>query len=187
MTGLIILLALAALGIAALYAIVKVLERKQKVSRGEQAVAQEDGPKAEDAPYAAKVRLITETEARFFTALATSVTGPYVVLTQVPLGSLVTPLQGAKGWQSARNKIDRKTVDFVIVDARSWKPLLVVELNDWSHARASRKQRDLFVQNVFEQAGIRLMTYPATEPFNRAHIREEVMRVIAGPPDTGGQ
>lgn len=45
----------------------------------------------------------------------------------------------------------------LICDAHSLAPLFAVELDDRSHARADRVERDEFVNDVFEAAGLALL------------------------------
>jgi hypothetical protein len=52
------------------------------------------------------------------------------------------------------NKIDRKHVDFVLCNPETLRPLAGIELDDKSHERADRRQRDSFVEGVFEAAGL---------------------------------
>jgi hypothetical protein len=54
------------------------------------------------------------------------------------------------------NKIDRKHVDFLLYDLESNKPVLGIELDDKSHSRSDRKERDIFVNQIFEAAGLPL-------------------------------
>ena len=54
--------------------------------------------------------------------------------------------------QSARNRIDRKHVDFLLVRVGDFAPLAGVELDDRSHEEEERQQRDVFVDEVFAGA-----------------------------------
>ena len=56
--------------------------------------------------------------------------------------------------QTALNRVACKSVDFVVVDVASGEALLVVELDDRSHARPDRQARDAFVNEVLRVAGI---------------------------------
>jgi len=48
-----------------------------------------------------------------------------------------------------RNKIDRKLVDLLLYDHQTLRPLLGIELDDKSHQRKDRQDRDRFVDGVF--------------------------------------
>lgn len=52
--------------------------------------------------------------------------------------------------------MDRKTFDFVVTDART-RVLACVELDDSSHGRADRQERDGLLVRVCGDAGVRLV------------------------------
>ena len=59
------------------------------------------------------------------------------------------------------NKIDCKHVDFLLCDAKTMKPIAGIELDDKSHQREDRKERDEFVEKVFQSARLPLVRFPA--------------------------
>lgn len=61
---------------------------------------------------------------------------------------------------SASNKINRKQVDFLMCDPKKMTPVFTIELDDRSHASADRVERDGFVEQVFEKAGLSLIRVP---------------------------
>jgi len=74
-----------------------------------------------------------------------------------------------------RNKIDRKVLDFVIVDAE-FRPVACVELDDRSHERRDRRERDVFVDQALGTAGLPLVRVAA----KRAYSVQEVARLLGG-------
>lgn len=180
-------LILLAVVVGLLLAVLKFLElRKQPGQRGGLGDAPVDdgdeAPSPDLPPYVPLPRLLTPAEAAFHQALTKAIEGPYMIMAQVQLSKLIAPKSGEPRWKAAQNKIDRKSADFVIVDANSWQPMLVIELNDWSHARTKRKERDAFVADALRQAGLKLLTYPAAQPFDIARISSEVMRTMLSQP-----
>ena len=65
--------------------------------------------------------------------------------------------------QSFRNKVDRKHVDFLVCHPQTMKPLFGVELDDKSHSRSDRVERDVFVEKVFDAAGLPLVRKAARD------------------------
>ena len=61
------------------------------------------------------------------------------------------------------NKIAQKHVDFVLVD-QSMNLIGVLELDDSTHDRADRKQRDRFVREALEGAGITMIQTRSITP-----------------------
>lgn len=100
-------------------------------------------------------------EARFYGVLEAALGEKWRVMVQVPLSKLVEPREGLDGRtkQVLRNKIDRKTVDYVVCEAGTLRPRFAVELDGTSHDAARRKERDGFVERVLEGAGVRLVRF----------------------------
>jgi len=100
-------------------------------------------------------------EARFYGVLEAALGEKWRVMVQVPLSKLVEPREGLDGRtkQSLRNKIDRKTVDYVVCEAVTLRPRFAVELDGTSHDAAKRKERDGFVEGVLEGAGVKLVRF----------------------------
>ena len=105
----------------------------------------------EEYRYATKKSLMSEVERALYYRLLTYKIGE--VFPQVSLVSIVDKLTA----QSYRNELFR-TVDFVVCDARTNKPVLVIELNDASHNRDDRKLRDEKVRCILERARLPLCT-----------------------------
>jgi hypothetical protein len=60
------------------------------------------------------------------------------------------------------------------------KPLLGVELDDASHARRDRQDRDQFVDQVFEAAGLPLLRVRAAAGYSPQNVADLVRQAIAG-------
>lgn len=56
-----------------------------------------------------------------------------------------------------RNKIDLKSVDFVLFDKQNISPVLVIELDDYTHQRSDRQARDGFVDRVLNHCGVPIL------------------------------
>jgi hypothetical protein len=105
-------------------------------------------------------RFVSDAEANFFQVLRAVVGARGHVLAQVSLGQLFwlpgnnrgTP--GRAAWQ---NKLRGRTVDFVICDPGTLRPLVAVELDEPSHAAARRQTRDEEVAAALDAAGLPLV------------------------------
>lgn len=69
-----------------------------------------------------------------------------------------------------RNMIDRKHVDFLLCDLTTMRPLCGIELDDASHRREDRQQRDEFVNRVFQTAGLPLVRIPVRTGYVPAEL-----------------
>lgn len=85
------------------------------------------------------------------------------VFTKVRLADLIEPRNGQINFKSLFWKIQAKHIDFVICD-KNIKVICVIELQDSSHYRPDRIERDLFVKEVLEACGYKfIQTHSITE------------------------
>ena len=81
--------------------------------------------------------------------------------------------------QAARNRINRKHVDFLLVRASDLIPLAGIELDDSSHEEEERQQRDIFVDSVFASAGLPLLHMPAQKSYSTVEVRAQLATLLA--------
>jgi hypothetical protein len=100
--------------------------------------------------------LFTPAERSFYGVLQQALGSGYVVFGKVRLGDVVQPVKGLGRslHQTALNKINRKHLDFVICRADDLALVAAIELDDKSHQRKDRGERDNFVDQALESAGI---------------------------------
>ena len=82
----------------------------------------------------------------------------FSICAKVRLADLVEPKKGLEKvkWQTAFNKVNRKHIDFVICD-NTMHVKLCLELDDSSHDRTDRQQRDVFVDSVLKNCGYQII------------------------------
>jgi very-short-patch-repair endonuclease len=127
-------------------------------------------------PYKVRDDFLSSSELSFYKVLGQIFTNRYLVLAKVSLSDLfyvTNPDKHMKYW----NKINRKHVDFLICDSKTMKPLMGIELDDSSHSKQQRKERDLFVNDVFEVAGLPLARVPAKKSYNIDDLKNYFKKV----------
>lgn len=80
----------------------------------------------------------------------------YTVFAKVRLLDLVEPIKGNKKFKAYFWKIQAKHVDFVLCDYKLVAKY-IIELDDTSHDRKDRKERDNFVDEVVESVGYKII------------------------------
>jgi hypothetical protein len=108
-------------------------------------------------PYEPIPALLTAAERDFFAVLRDATPAGFAVYPQVRLAGLVQVKPAARRDKSHWWRIQAKCLDFVLVDAVTFAPCLVVELDDSSHLRADRRERDAFVDEVLAGVGIPIL------------------------------
>ena len=72
------------------------------------------------------------------------------------------------------NRIAQKHLDFLVCDSVTMKPLLGVELDDSSHKRDDRQERDEFVESVCKVAGLPLLRLAVQREYNTREIAAQI-------------
>ena len=118
--------------------------------------------------------LMSRAEHEFFNVLVGAVENRYYIFPQVHLPTILDHKIPGQNWKGAFRHIDEKSVDFVICDKAYIKPLLVIELDDQTHEREDRKERDVEVGRILNDSGLPLLRFD-----NHGHFdMEEVKRLV---------
>ena len=107
-------------------------------------------------PFKRREFLMNIPERKFFEGLHKIVPENYAVFPQVVLSNIVdvtAPKKEAMGW---RNKINRKTIDFVLFEKPYYKPVLAIEYDGKTHNSPRRVKRDEEVEKILNSAGINI-------------------------------
>ena len=115
--------------------------------------------------YALRDDFLSPAEASFFHVLRVAVAEEYLIFPKVRLADLVFPPR-QEGQHGAWQRINRKHIDFVLCAPRTLRPLVALELDDRSHRRPDRLERDAFVDRVFADAGLPLVHVPARRSYD---------------------
>lgn len=103
---------------------------------------------------------VSEAEANFFRVLRSVVGSRGHVLAQVSLRQLLWmpgTNQSNPGRSTWQNKIAAKSIDFLICDPATLRPLIAIELDEPSHARPGRQTRDEEVEALLAAANLPLI------------------------------
>ena len=133
---------------------------------------------SDDFPYEpafeSRQTLHSPAEQAFLLVLEQAVDGDrYAINGKTRLADLIQVEQKQWGpqWQAQFNRISRKHVDFVILEKASSRIIGVIELDDSSHQRPDRQERDRFVDKALERAGIPILHYPWAREYSRSELQ----------------
>lgn len=126
--------------------------------------------------YELKSSLISRTEKPYLTAIKQSLPTGYFVQPQVNLASIITK----NGNHKYQNELYRN-IDACVFDM-SYKPILLIEINDNTHTERNRRERDEKVKNICEDAGIQLITFWTNYGVNQDYIYKRVNDAIQNAP-----
>jgi hypothetical protein len=119
--------------------------------------------------------VLTDSERAFHARLLEASPG-HQVLCQVQLCRFVE-VEAVPARYAVLNRYNRLSADFLICD-RSFRPLLVVELDDASHARPAQRVRDTKKDAVLAAAGVPVVRFRGLVPVGR--VRERLVEALRG-------
>lgn len=80
----------------------------------------------------------------------------YIICPKVRMLDIVEPRKGEKDWKTLFYKIQAKHLDFVICDS-GMRIKAILELDDATHDKKDRQDRDSFVDEVLESVGYKVI------------------------------
>lgn len=125
-------------------------------------------------PYCKK-DLLSPAELNFFRVLSQVIGDEFLIIFKVRLADIMSVLPGTKERQTAQNKINCKHVDFLVCNKTDLSAKFAIELDDKSHSLPSRMDRDDFLNEAFDAAGIPLVRIPV----KRSYSTDELTAIIA--------
>ena len=123
--------------------------------------------------YTKKEYIMTSEELKFYKLLK-SITNKYnlTIFTQVSLYALIKS-NNIKDF----NKIKSKSIDFVITD-NNGKIKFCIELDDETHLKENRQERDLFINKLLSQIGINLIRIPKQNFYNLQELDNKIKEYL---------
>lgn len=127
-------------------------------------------------PYQSKISLCSPAERSFLGVIDQLLSDKYRVFLKVRLADLIEIPKGVSksSRQSAFNRTSRKHVDFVVCDKNDLSILGIIELDDQSHKYAKRKERDNFLDNALNSAGIPIVHIKAQNTYSVVDIQNQL-------------
>ncbi|MDA7924776.1 DUF2726 domain-containing protein [Mariniblastus sp.] len=128
-------------------------------------------------PYLARGQLVTKSELKFYKSLSKAVQDDFQIFAMVRIADLLRVEKNNKHRRKWLNKILAKHIDFVLCDPGTLKPLVCIELDDVSHQRPDRIERDKFVNQAFKSAQLPLLRILTQPEYRSREIRELIESV----------
>jgi very-short-patch-repair endonuclease len=106
--------------------------------------------------------------------LISAVGDKYHVFPQVHLPSIVDSRVIGQNWNGAFRHVSQKSVDFVLCDKEYISPKLVIELDDKTHERLDRIERDGEVEIILKEASLPLLRLQNHGSFNKEDLIQKI-------------
>lgn len=134
-------------------------------------------------PYRIRDDFLSRAELSFYGVLRLAVGNRWVICPKVSMGDIFFAVgsnrQETTSW---RNRIASKHVDFLLCDPQTMRPMLAIELDDQSHERKDRQQRDSLQDQVFRSAGLPLVRIRARAQYSVEEIASALQHAVARSP-----
>ncbi|MEK7659756.1 MAG: DUF2726 domain-containing protein [Patescibacteria group bacterium] len=124
--------------------------------------------------YGRKKFFMSRAEHECYDALMVALGKEYYVFPQVHLSTILDNKIPGQNWNAALRHINQKSVDFVLCDKSYIAPVLTIELDDSSHERKDRIDRDHEVERILKQANLPLLRIINNGRFDPLVIAEQV-------------
>lgn len=126
--------------------------------------------------YLTKQSPMTDTEIKFIKELKkiTDINN-LIILPQVQLQSIFYTINNKD--ISSFNKIKSKSIDFAIVD-NNYNYKLFIELDDYTHNRKNRIQRDQFINELFKTYNLKLKRIKVQNNYNLEELENIIKEVV---------
>ncbi len=135
-------------------------------------------PSSDGLPYKKKDYLLTAAERSFYEVLCGIMDNQLHVFPKVRLVDLVYLPKGVESRQGHMNRVMSKHVDFVLCDRQNIVPLLVIELDDASHEREDRRERDAFLDKALAAASLPILHVAAKRTYAPKELAELIQQKL---------
>lgn len=123
--------------------------------------------------------LLTPAEQIFYEQLYLVIDGRLQILCKVRLADLLQ-VESRQAEERSRvfRRIASKHIDFVLTEPGKLTPVLAIELDDSSHERADRRERDEYVEELFETVRFPLLRIKASATYNRRALVDALEQAL---------
>lgn len=122
--------------------------------------------------------ILTKAELKFYDTLYDVCNDLDVTLfTKVRVADIVK-VKNKDNYFTYFNKISSKHIDFVLCDNATLKPLVCLELDDRSHYRKDRMERDKFINEVLSSIGYEVVHIPCKYKYDKEDVKLELQNAL---------
>lgn len=123
--------------------------------------------------------IFTKSERLFYHILVQAIGDRYIVFAKVRAADLLLPISAKdrSRWRSAFNKVACKHFDYVLCD-EGLEIVAAIELDDASHNRSDRVERDIFIEWACKSAGLPLVRIKTAKHYDKNELRRTILRAI---------
>ena|SRR3989344_1081896 len=135
--------------------------------------------KIQKLPYKKKDYLLTVAEKNFYWILSgVAEKNNSLLFAKVRLEDLLWLPRGTDNRFGLRNRIKSRHIDFVLCDKENIKPLIAIELDDSSHNREDRIERDFSIDNILRDAGLPILHQRVQPSYYPQEVEDKIYSLL---------
>ena len=123
--------------------------------------------------------IFTASERKFFAHLQQAIGKDFYIFAKVRVADVLLPQDSEKKghWRGAFNRVACKHFDYVLCDT-ALNIIAAIELDDPSHQRPDRMERDRFIEWACKSAGVPLVRVKTAKEYDIKGLRKTILRHI---------
>lgn len=136
-------------------------------------------------PYRLRDDFLSPAELSFYRVLVPAAGPGVTVCPKVRLADVLFVTRPSEN-RSYLNRIIAKHIDFVLCDSSTMQPILVVELDDASHQRSRRQERDAFLDRAVAAAKLPILRVRAQQDYAVGALADQLRPLLTPPSQPQG-
>ncbi len=120
--------------------------------------------------YIRKPYIMTASEVVFYKRLQGITQGRYIVFPQIHLSSLATNMTSGNYRKAGFQRINRRSVDYILADPETLQAVYAVELDDRTHDTEKGRAVDALKTEILQQIGLPLVRFRDVQAMNDQDI-----------------
>lgn len=128
--------------------------------------------------YKLKNSIVTNREMQLYKQLQNEIPNRYLICPKVGVKDFIQ-ITEKKDYMKHFGRISQKHIDYLICEKETLKPVLGIELDDKSHQKGNRQNRDEFVNAVYENIGLKILRIPTS--MSNEEIKKELTTIFNPP------
>ncbi len=128
-------------------------------------------------PYRLRDNFLSAAELAFYRVLEQAVGQSYSINNKVRLWDVLYVPRSDES-RKYENKISSKHIDFLLCDPTTMQPVLAIELDDASHNRKDRQDRDAFLDQALAAASVSILHIKAARTYSIAEVQQQIASVL---------
>lgn len=127
--------------------------------------------------YVLEESILTPAELKYMKSLQKVVEDKYYILSKVRVADVFRVKRKRFGEAEYKwfNKIKSKHFDYVLCCPETFKPLIIIELDDKSHNKIEVIKRDRFINKICNDGGVRIIRWPVRFSYDHDEMKKRIL------------